>query len=59
MGDRKNFLMLLLHSLWTSADFESDFQRDWFAVYQLLQAGKFDDIPDIVLEAINLWMEGV
>lgn len=51
------FLVQLLYDLWTDADFESDFQRDWFAVYQLLQDGKFDEIPDAVYQMIEKWYE--
>ena len=51
------FLVQLLYDLWTDADFESDFQRDWFAVYQFLQDGKFDEIPDAVYQMIEKWYE--
>ena len=33
-------LIKIYWKLWTSADFESDFQSDWFAVYQEMQAVK-------------------
>lgn len=51
------FLVQLLYDLWTSADFESDFQSEWFAVYQILQEGRFDEIPDAVYEMIEIWYE--
>jgi len=51
------FLVQLLYDLWTDADFESDFQRDWFAVYQLLQDGKFNEIPNAVYQMIEKWYE--
>ena len=49
------FLVCLLYDLWTDADFESDFQSDWFAVYQILSEGRFDEIPDAVYDMIEAW----
>lgn len=43
-------LMKIYWKLWTSADFESDFQSDWFAVYQEMQAGNHYNIPAMVVE---------
>lgn len=53
---RSKILTTLLYHLWTSADFESDFSSDWLAVFYFLQDGKFDEIPNGVLEMIEIWM---
>lgn len=50
-----DFIRTLYYNLWISADFEADFQRDWFAVYQLLQENRFSAIPENVLEMIKIW----
>lgn len=50
-----DFIRTLYYNLWISADFEADFQRDWFAVYQLLQENRFSAIPESVLEMIKIW----
>mgnify|MGYP007122124202 CR=1 FL=1 len=50
-----DFIRTLYYNLWISADFEADFQRDWFAVYQLLQENRFSTIPENVLEMIKIW----
>lgn len=50
-----DFIRTLYYNLWISADFEADFQRDWFAVYQLLQENRFSEIPENVLEMIKIW----
>jgi hypothetical protein len=54
---RNKILITLLYHLWTSADFESDFQSDWLAVFQFLQDGRFDEIPNGVLEMIEIWTD--
>lgn len=50
-----DFIRTLYYNLWISADFEADFQRDWFAVYQLLQENRFNVIPENVLAMIQIW----
>lgn len=50
-----DFIRTLYYNLWISADFEADFQRDWFAVYQLLQENRFSAIPENVLAMIQIW----
>jgi len=54
----EDFIRTLYYNLWISADFEADFQRDWFAVYQLLQENRFSAIPENVLEMIKIWFAG-
>ena len=39
------------------ADFESDFQSDWFAVYQEMQAGNHYNIPAAVVEMCFQYMQ--
>lgn len=51
----EDFIRTLYYNLWISADFEADFQRDWFAVYQLLQENRFSAIPENVLAMIQIW----
>lgn len=53
---RELWLKSLYWALWNSADFESDFQRDWFAVWQLLKEGKEDQVPDVVLLMLKQYM---
>lgn len=50
MYDRKLELIEIYRMLWTSADFESDFQSDWFAVYQHLQDGSTALLDDAVID---------
>ena len=50
-----DFIRTLYYNLWISADFEADFQRDWFVVYQLLQENRFSAIPENILEMIKIW----
>jgi len=54
----EDFIRTLYYNLWISADFEADFQRDWFAVYQLLQENRFNVIPENVLKMIEIWFAG-
>lgn len=50
MNTIEEMLMKLYWKLWTSAEFESDFQSDWFAVYQILQEGNHYSIPKPVIK---------
>ena len=45
----------LLRKLWLSAEFESDFARDWLAVYEKIKAG--DTIPIPVLKCCLLYLK--
>jgi hypothetical protein len=54
---RQDFLKALYFTLWQSADFETDFQSAWFAVWQLLSEGKEKAISDTVLEMVELWFD--
>lgn len=42
-------LLEIYRMLWTSADFESDFESDWFAVYQHLQDGSTALLSDAIV----------
>lgn len=51
-------LMQLYHKLWTSADFESDFERDWKTVCGCMRE-KGDDpsfIPSMIVEMCYEYM---
>lgn len=50
MSQVEEKLMKLYWKLWTSANFENDFQKDWRAVYERLQAGDHYSIPPQVVE---------
>lgn len=52
---RNKILTTLLYNFWVSADFESDFESDWYAVYKKMRAKKFNEIPDLVLQMIEVW----
>lgn len=51
-------LMQLYHKLWTSADFESDFERDWkTACNRMREHGeKFDCLPPFIVEMCYEYM---
>ena len=46
----EEMLMKIYWKLWTSADFESDFQSDWGAVYREMLAGNHYSLPEDVVE---------
>lgn len=50
MNQVEEMLMKLYWKLWVSADFENDFQEEWRAVYERLQAGDHYSIPPQVVE---------
>jgi len=50
MNMDKEKLIKIYWKLWTSADFESDFQSDWLTVYREMQAGNHYNIPAAVVE---------
>jgi hypothetical protein len=50
MSNVEEMLMKLYWKMWTSADFESDFQSDWRAVYERMQLGDHYNIPSVVVE---------
>lgn len=52
MYNRDEWLKLILWLLWRNAQFEADFQRDWFAVYQIFEENDLYRIDDIVLEMV-------
>lgn len=54
--ERDALLKTLYWAMWTSADFEELFQRDWFAIYQLLKEDKEEEVPDFVLLMIRKWL---
>ena len=53
---RNDFLKTLYWNLWTSADFESLFQSEWGAIYDALQEGRENEVPDNILLMINKWV---
>lgn len=55
MQNRREFITCLFWKLWTDADFESDFQSAWFAEYQLFQEHRENEIPDIIIDLIQMW----
>lgn len=52
MYNRDEWLKLILWLLWRNAQFEADFQRDWFAVYQIFEENDLYRLDDIVLEMV-------
>ena len=52
MYNRDEWLKLILWLLWRNAQFEADFQRDWFAVYQIFEENDLYKLDDIVLEMV-------
>lgn len=50
MNTHEEMLMKLYWKLWTSADFESDFQIDWKAVYDVMKIGEHYSLPTVVVE---------
>ena len=55
--NREIIFKIIYREMWLSADFESDFQRDWFAVYQLLQDFREDEIPDAVVVMLAQYLK--
>lgn len=49
MNHIEEMLMKIYWKLWTSADFESDFQSDFFAVYKMMQAGHHYSISEPIV----------
>lgn len=49
MVGRELMLKTIYKEMWMSADFESDFQRDWTAVYEALKNNKENDIYDSII----------
>lgn len=47
-------LMQLYHKLWTSADFESDFERDWKTACGWLRENK--ELPPYIIEMCYEYM---
>ena len=52
MYNRDEWLKLILWLLWRNAQFEADFQRDWFAVYQIFEENDLYRLDDIVLKMV-------
>lgn len=54
-----NKMEKLLRKLWLSAEFESDFERDWLAVYEKIKAGVTISTPilDCCLLYLKEWEE--
>lgn len=57
MNSREEKLMKLYWKLWTSADFESDFQADWKNVYKDLQCGNHYKLPDFVIDMVFKYLQ--
>lgn len=55
-AERDVIIKTLYWGMWTSADFEELFRRDWFATYQMLKEGEEDKVPDFVLAMIRQWV---
>lgn len=51
-------LMQLYHKLWTSADFESDFERDWKTTCGWMRehGEKYDYLPSLIVEMCYEYM---
>lgn len=50
-------LLSIIWRLWRNNELNNKFMNDWFAVYQNLQEGYFDKIPEVVLDMIDLWIK--
>lgn len=53
---RELWLKTLYWALWHSAEFESDFQRDWSAIWQLLKEGREDQLSDTIILMLKEYM---
>ena len=58
MDDKHRDIIIktLYWGMWTSADFEELFRREWYAVYKNLKKGNEELVPDNVLAMIRLWL---
>ena len=50
-------LLNIIWRLWSDGGLNNIFKQDWFAVYQNLQEGDFDKVPEVVLDMIDTWMD--
>ena len=58
---RQDLLKSLYFALWQSvlyqSKFEKDFKKDWYYVWQMLTKGKENEIPDYILEMVDIWFD--
>lgn len=57
MLERDRILKKIYRACFREPDIKQAFSSDWFFVYQLLEEGNEDEIPDAVLEMIELWLD--
>ena len=55
--DREKILKKIYKMCFVDPDIKRDLQNDWFYIYQLLDDEKEDEIPDAVLEMIDIWLD--
>jgi len=53
----EKMLIKLYWKLWTSAEFESDFQSDWKVFYKELQDGEYHDWNPLVIEMAYKYLQ--
>ena len=57
MLERDRILKKIYKNCFMDPDIKLALSSDWFYVYQLLEAGEEDEIPDAILEMIELWLD--
>ena len=55
--EREKILKKIYKMCFVDPDIKRDLQNDWFYIYQLLDDEKEDEIPDAVLEMIDIWLD--
>lgn len=56
MTPRDEMLMRLYRECFKDKEIEQSFKEDWFYIFQLLEAGMEDQVPNSVLEMIIEWL---
>lgn len=58
---RQDLLKSLYFALWQSTLYQSkfaeDFQKDWYRVWQMLDEGRENDIPNYILQMVDIWLD--
>lgn len=57
MTERERILNKIYKTCFRYKEVEEAFNMDWLYIYQLLQDGNEDEVSDVVLEMIELWLD--
>ena len=57
MLERDRILKRIYRECFKDPDIKEALSNDWFCVYQMLEDGAEDKVPDAILEMIELWLD--